>query len=151
MDVSILSYKRIDRCISSQSYSKAKRHSVNHIYAATKFKLIRGLLIVSDIVSVFDNVDVDDVAKVALKWEQGVGLIRGGDIAARDKRWARGGSLTLESSKKVGDLANELCELARENSLDNTKDSPFAMLAKDNDIMWSGGKCSCVLPMFLSV
>ena len=89
---------------------------------------------------VFDNVDIDDVAKIALGWEQRVGLIKGGDIAAREKRWARGDSLTLLSAKKVGDLATELCERARENSLDNTKDSPFAMLAKDNDIMWSGGK-----------
>ena len=87
----------------------------------------------------FDNVDVEEVAKVALKWEQGVGLIKGGDIAEREKRWAKGESLTLKSAEHVGDLAKELCELARENSLDNTKDSPFAMLAKDNDIMWSGG------------
>ena len=75
-----------------------------------------------------------------MNWEQRVGLIRGGDIAAREKRWASGNSLTLKSAEKVGDLAKELCEKARENSLDNTKDSPFAMLAKDNDIMWSGGR-----------
>ncbi len=88
---------------------------------------------------VFDNVDIDDVVKVALKWEQGAGLIEGNNIAARDKRWATGDSLTLKSAEAVEGLANELCELARENSLDSTKDSPFAMLAKDNDIMWSGG------------
>ena len=28
---------------------------------------------------------------------------------------------------------------ARAASLDNTKDSPFAQLAKENDIMWGGG------------
>ena len=89
---------------------------------------------------VFDNVDIDDITKIALKWEQDIGLIRGGDISARDRRWAMGNSLTLLSSERVGDLAKELCEKARENSLDSTKDSPFAMLAKDNDIMWSGGK-----------
>jgi protein phosphatase PTC7 len=88
---------------------------------------------------VFDNVDIDDITKIALKWEQGVGLIRGGDIAAREKRWAMGNSLTILSSEKVGSLATELCEKARENSLDSSKDSPFALLAKDNDIMWSGG------------
>jgi len=91
---------------------------------------------------VFDNVDIDDITKIALKWEQGVGLIRGGDIAARERRWALGDSLTLLSSEKVGSLATELCEIARESSLDSTKDSPFAMLAKDNDIMWSGGMFS---------
>lgn len=99
------------------------------------------IFFVFDVVLVFDNVDIDDVAKMALKWEQGVGLITGGDIVGREKRWASGNSLTLQSSEKVGDFAKELCEKARENSIDNSKDSPFAMLAKDNDIMWSGGKC----------
>lgn len=28
---------------------------------------------------------------------------------------------------------------ARELSLDNTRDSPFSLLAKENDIMWGGG------------
>lgn len=32
-----------------------------------------------------------------------------------------------------------LCCRARELSLDNTRDSPFALLAKENDIMWGGG------------
>ncbi len=98
--------------------------------------------------SVFDNVDIDEVVKVALKWEQGVGLIKGNNIAERDKRWAKGESLSIKSAEKVEDLAKELCDLARENSLDSTKDSPFAMLAKDNDIMWSGGKFSSMFPLY---
>jgi hypothetical protein len=89
---------------------------------------------------VFDNVDIDDIAKIALEWEQRWGFIRGGDIAARERRWEMGNSLTLLSSEKIGDLAMELCNKARENSLDSSIDSPFALLAKDNDIMWSGGK-----------
>ena len=97
----------------------------------------------------FDNVDIDDVVKIALKWEQGAGLIKGNDIAERDKRWANGESLSIKSAEKVEDLAKELCDIARENSLDSTKDSPFAMLAKDNDIMWSGGKSSSVIPIYL--
>ena len=28
---------------------------------------------------------------------------------------------------------------AREYSLDEKRDSPFALLAKENDILWSGG------------
>jgi len=36
-------------------------------------------------------------------------------------------------------LAKDLAWLARERSLDDTVDSPFAILAKENDIMWSGG------------
>jgi len=110
-----------------------------HDSCTTSIHIRRGDIVIMATDGLFDNVDIDDVAKIALKWEQGVGLIRGGDIAAREKRWASGNSLTLLSSQKVGDLAKELCEKARENSLDSMKDSPFAMLAKDNDIMWSGG------------
>lgn len=112
---------------------------VAHDSCTTSIHIRRGDIIIMATDGLFDNVDIDDVAKIALKWEQGVGLIRGGDIAARDNRWASGNSLTLLSSERVGGFAKELCEKARENSLDNTKDSPFAMLAKDNDIMWSGG------------
>lgn len=36
-------------------------------------------------------------------------------------------------------LADTLVRLARERSLDKMTDSPFAVLAKDNDIMWGGG------------
>lgn len=110
-----------------------------HDSCTTSIHLRRGDIIIMATDGLFDNVDIDDVAKIALKWEQSVGLIKGGDIAARERRWVSGNSMTILSNEKVGDLAKELCEQARENSLDNTKDSPFAMLAKDNDIMWSGG------------
>lgn len=36
-------------------------------------------------------------------------------------------------------LAKEIVEKAREMSLDKNRDSPFALLAKENDIMWGGG------------
>ena len=36
-------------------------------------------------------------------------------------------------------LAVEIVEKAREMSLDKNRDSPFALLAKENDIMWGGG------------
>jgi protein phosphatase PTC7 len=36
-------------------------------------------------------------------------------------------------------LAEKLVRTAREFSLDSNKDSPFAVLAKENDIMWGGG------------
>jgi hypothetical protein len=89
---------------------------------------------------VFDNVDIDDIAKIALAWEQKWGFIRGGDIAARERRWQMGNSLSVLSSERIGELATELVHKARENSLDSAVDSPFALLAKDNDIMWSGGE-----------
>ena len=50
-----------------------------------------------------------------------------------------GNSLTELSNETIPDLAMQLCKKARENSLDSSLDSPFAMLAKENDIMWSGG------------
>lgn len=36
-------------------------------------------------------------------------------------------------------LAELLTRKAREASLDKQRDSPFAILAKENDIMWGGG------------
>jgi protein phosphatase PTC7 len=50
-----------------------------------------------------------------------------------------GNSLTVLSAERIPALAEALCEKAREASLDPTLDSPFALLAKENDIMWSGG------------
>ena len=87
----------------------------------------------------FDNVDIDDITKIAFEWEQQNGMIDIGGISGRDKRWASGKSLTDVSARSIPKLADILCQKARENSLDNTIDSPFALLAKENDIMWSGG------------
>lgn len=39
----------------------------------------------------------------------------------------------------ANDLARRLVCKAREASLDQSRDSPFALLAKENDIMWGGG------------
>jgi len=36
-------------------------------------------------------------------------------------------------------LAEQLVLKARELSLDKQRDSPFAILAKENDILWGGG------------
>jgi protein phosphatase PTC7 len=101
--------------------------------------LRRGDIIIMATDGLFDNVDVDDICEMALEWEQSNGFLRGGDIASRDRRWAMGNSLTVLSSEVIDDLAQRLAYKARENSLDNTKDSPFAILAKENDVMWSGG------------
>lgn len=140
--------------------SQQQLHSFNHpyqlgwtgeeVHERTSFKaardscttsvhLRRGDIIIMGTDGLFDNVDIDDIAKLGLEWEQKCGFIRGGDIAAREERWAMGNSLTLVSSEHVHDLAANLCELARAKSLDDATDSPFAILAKENDIMWSGG------------
>jgi protein phosphatase PTC7 len=87
----------------------------------------------------FDNVELEDIASIALEWEENNGFIRDGDIGAREKRWAAGSSMTNQSAESVNRLAAALVQRARENSLDKNIDSPFATLAKENDIMWSGG------------
>jgi len=99
----------------------------------------RGDIIIMATDGLFDNVELDDVTKIALEWEQKNRFISGGDMAEREKRWKNGESLTAVSAETVGDLAKTLVERARVNSLDNTKDSPFAILAKENDVMWTGG------------
>lgn len=98
--------------------------------------LRRGDLIIMATDGLFDNVDVDDICKIALDWEQRHGFIRGGDIAARERRWSMGNSLTKLSADTIDELATTLCLRARLNSLDSATDSPFAILAKENDIMW---------------
>lgn len=105
----------------------------------TSVHVRRGDIIIMATDGLFDNVDVDDIASIALKWEQQNGFIRSGDIVAREKRWAMGNSLTELSNETIPSLAMQLCRKARESSLDKSLDSPFAMLAKENDIMWSGG------------
>jgi protein phosphatase PTC7 len=104
----------------------------------TSIHVRRGDIIIVATDGLFDNVDVDDIVAIALEWEQRCGFIRGGDIVAREKRWAMGNSLSGLSAEKIGELAHALANKARENSLSN-EDSPFAILAKENDIMWSGG------------
>lgn len=101
--------------------------------------ILRGDIIIMATDGLFDNVDIDDIAEIALQWETESGFIDGGGNQARQKRWASGNSRTDISSKAIPKLAETLCQKARENSLDNTIDSPFALLAKENDIMWSGG------------
>jgi protein phosphatase PTC7 len=101
--------------------------------------ILRGDIIIMATDGLFDNVDIDDITKIALQWEQEYGFIDGGGIGARNKRWASGHSLSDLSAQAIPKLAEILCRKARENSLDNTLDSPFALLAKENDVMWSGG------------
>mmetsp|Transcript_16433 Transcript_16433/g.34523 ORF Transcript_16433/g.34523 Transcript_16433/m.34523 type:complete len:679 (-) Transcript_16433:221-2257(-) len=101
--------------------------------------ILRGDIIIMATDGLFDNVDIDDIASIALRWEEENRFIDGGGIDARNKRWADGESLSDLSGQTIPKLAEILCQKARENSLDNSIDSPFALLAKENDIMWSGG------------
>lgn len=101
--------------------------------------ILRGDIIIMATDGLFDNVDIDDITSVALKWELDHKFIDSGGIDTRRKRWESGRSMTDISAQAIPKLAEMLCQKARENSLDNTVDSPFALLAKENDIMWSGG------------
>jgi len=88
----------------------------------------RGDIIILATDGLFDNVDIDDISNVALEWEKNHGFLQ------------EYHSPSLKSSNQaIPELAQTLCHLARKNSLDNSFDSPFAILAKENDIMWSGG------------
>merc|ERR1712019_183322 len=86
----------------------------------------------------FDNVELEEITKIAYEWERKNNFIQDGNIVEREKRWRMGMSMTKQSAETIGDLANALALKARENSIDS-KDSPFAILAKENDVMWSGG------------
>lgn len=115
------------------SFKDAKDSCTTSVY------LRRGDTVIMATDGLFDNVDVDEICEIALEWEQKHGFIRGGDIAARERRWSMGNSLTILSAENITELADLLCARARENSLNSEVDSPFAILAKENDIMWSGG------------
>lgn len=106
----------------------------------TSIHVRRGDVIIMATDGLFDNVDIDEICSIALQWEQQNGFVRGGDIDSREKRWFVGNSLTDLSYERIPHLSEVLVKKARENSLDPTTDSPFAVLAKENDIMWSGGK-----------
>jgi len=99
----------------------------------------RGDIVIMATDGLFDNVDVDEICNMALEWEQKHAFIKGGDIAARDLRWSKGISKTEISARAIPEFAESLCRKAREVSVDSSIESPFAILAKENDIMWSGG------------
>jgi protein phosphatase PTC7 len=103
---------------------------------STSVHIRRGDIIILATDGLFDNVEVDDIAAICLAWEQKNGFIRGGDTMGRQRRWEMGNSLALLSMERISDLATELCQKARINSLNNAIDSPFAILAKENDVMW---------------
>ena len=96
----------------------------------------RGDIVIVATDGLFDNVDADEICQICLEWEETCGFLRGGDIVARERRWSMGNSLSHVSAENIGDLATTLTQRARENSLNSEMDSPFAILAKENDIMW---------------
>lgn len=55
----------------------------------------------------FDNVDVDEICSIVLKWEQANHFIDGG-IEERERRWAKGEAREYREGHTVTDLAEEV-------------------------------------------
>lgn len=77
----------------------------------------------------FDNIDLNEIVHEVSKWEQENFSSKGRDLRTMNK----------EGNQAMQDLAVRLVNTARTLSLDQSRDSPFAILAKENDIMWGGG------------
>ncbi|CAM9704782.1 unnamed protein product, partial [Phaeothamnion confervicola] len=92
----------------------------------TSVPVAPGDIIVIATDGLYDNMELDELCSLALDWEY---------------KWFGGPMRGLEehNNAAVTDLAEILAKRARELSLDSTRDSPFALLAKENDIMWGGG------------
>lgn len=69
----------------------------------------------------FDNLDLAEIIEEMSLWERDT----------KPSEQAEAGALQ--------ELAKRLVQKARLFSLDKNRDSPFAILAKENDIMWGGG------------
>lgn len=131
-----------------ESNREAVSFKVARDSCTSSIHLRRGDIIIMATDGLFDNVEVDDICSMALEWENANGFIRGGDISQRERRWAMGNSLTLISHERIGDLASLLAEKARANSVDKTTDSPFAILAKENDVMCKRNYVGCYATAF---
>lgn len=81
-----------------------------------------GDLIILATDGLFDNLDLDEIVQEVSAWEHEVH-----------------NNNNNNSSDSLQALAQQLVRKARELSLDKHRDSPFAILAKENDIMWGGG------------
>lgn len=79
----------------------------------------------------FDNLDLDEIVDEVSIWEQNY-LNNGSNCNPINNSSSNGNT-------PVQILAEQLVRIARERSLDKHRDSPFAILAKENDIMWGGG------------
>lgn len=110
-------------------------------YCNNTIHVRRGDIVICASDGLFDNVEIEEISRICQEWEIENGFIDADlDMEARGKRWrSQGGSKGDVSKDKVKALSECLVRRARELSLDDGVDSPFAVLAKDNDIMWSGG------------
>ncbi len=77
----------------------------------------------------FDNMELEEILSIAQQWEE---TFCNSDVSTDEKDID---NMNLPCTI----LAKQLASRARERMLDNDCDSPFALLAKENDILWSGG------------
>jgi len=84
----------------------------------------------------FDNMELDHIVDMVTEWDEEF-YPRNGSVGAVVQ--SDEGMLTSKNAPQI--LSERLTLKARELSIDTTRDSPFSLLAKDNDIMWNlGGK-----------
>ncbi len=89
------------------------------------------ILVATD--GLFDNIFLPEIVNLVSMWEQ---EFYGDSINSSSSKSSDG----IEKTP-VQILADRLTWKAREFAIDTKRDSPFALLAKDNDILWSlGGK-----------
>ena len=77
----------------------------------------------------FDNLDLNEIVAEISAWENKYIKSNGIDLSLPHPK----------ADEFLNLLAKDLCLKARTLSLDTKRDSPFALLAKENDIMWGGG------------
>lgn len=90
--------------------------------------IMPGDLIIMGTDGLFDNLDLNEIVDIVVQWEKENFPSASG---------ANDGSIRGHSAMQL--LAEKLVKTARELSLDTSRDGPFAVLAKENDIMWGGG------------
>ena len=103
---------------------------INSLLFLASIAIYPGDIVLMATDGLFDNLDLDEIMDEISVWE---------------KKWFS--SCTAEELQQPSAqgpdamfaLARALVTKARELSLDKGRDSPFAVLAKENDILWSGG------------
>ncbi len=90
-------------------------HLSNYLHINPFPLVMPGDIVILATDGLFDNMDLDEIVREVAVWEQS------------------------DRVSELVALAEQLVQKARLLSLDKNKDSPFALLAKENDIMWGGG------------
>jgi len=87
----------------------------------------------------FDNVSVDHITDIVAEWEKSAQDLSVAICESPHTVQTQATDSEAHVCHDLSALAHKLAHTARTLSLDEHTDSPFALLAKDNDILWSGG------------